>query len=63
MNNTRGLRKWWQIVTTDKDKAFNNLIQVGFAWGLEQRNFRGPLQPKVFYDSHGLGLIKPKNKG
>lgn len=32
-----GLRKWWQIVTTDKDKAFNNLIQVGFAlsWGLD----------------------------
>lgn len=58
-----GLRKRWQIVTTDK--AFNNLIQVGFAlsWGLEQRNFRSPLQPEVFYDSNGLELIKPKNKG
>lgn len=56
-------RKWWQIVTTDK--AFNNLIQVGVAlsWGLEQRNFRGPLQPKVFYDSNGLELVKLKNKG
>lgn len=54
------LRKWWQIVTNNKDKAFNNLFEDGFAlsWRLEQRNFRGPFQPKVFYDSNRLELIK-----